>query len=291
MRKNVLAILVLFSVDVGICLLAQGASTASSNILSNENQTTRFKENELSASTPWTKEGLKKTGEILEKIRKQGDSGFLSVVHEPGMLPRSMAVEIAKIKVDSFNYDRGKEPKVLLVDGCCVVQFYDFQNIYYAKKRTISCSVVIDVWTGKAIGMQHARRGPSYHILDPKTPGETEEEKLANKIRMRDSGLELSIRMRHGQPLSSERQSGMILPDAAIRIARQYAISRNRTFDTSRKPQAVLIDDIYFIVFWRSPNLVSERGPTYDSRVGVDAFTGEVIAMEITRYSKNEPLR
>ncbi len=237
----------------------------------------------------WTKDGLKRTKELLLRLKKQKETDFDSGTLKEGMTSENNAIECARARIDFRNYDRSQDPTVLLFDECYVVLFSDFPNPYRAGKNTINTRVVVDAWTGEAIGLRHARGGPGIHLLDPKTPGDSEEETLSNKTKMRTAGNELNKRIKYGQPLNSEPQADMVPPEMAIGTARQYAVSRNRNFDLNQEPQAVLIDDVYFIVLWRHPDRVSERGVIYDSRVGIDAKTGKVLAMEITRYSKSNP--
>lgn len=229
--------------------------------------------------SPWTPEGLAKADEILKAFQQETASP------EPpkeGMVNKAAAIQKASNQIEHWIYDRSKVADVYLMNEHYVVQFYDFTNPFRVVSNKISASVVVDAWTGQPIGLEYARRGTGIHGLDPKSQTGTEEERAANFERVKSSGMELSMRVRNGRELSDDPSTLSLSPKAAADIAVNHALSRGRTFDNQREPMSILIEDVYIIVLWRQPDDLAEKGPTYDSRVFVDASTGTVIGMEIT---------
>lgn len=243
------------------------------------------------ASSPWTKGGSERAGRILEQLKELGDSDLPSDVPARGMIPKSKAIEHAGERVDFRNYDRAQAPVVLLIEECFVVRFFNFPNPFRAGENTINTSVVLDAWTGEVLSVRNARGGTKIRIMDRKSQGRTEKEKTANFEKIKAAWLKRSMQIRSGQSsLSGEPKDKMLSVEAIASIARQHAKFRDRNFDPNQKPMVTLVDNIYIVVFWRHPDLIAERGSTYDSRVFIDAYSGRVIGMEITPYLKTNPV-
>lgn len=242
------------------------------------------------ASNPWTKEGMERASGILDQLKELEGSGLPLDIREAGMIPVNKAIEPARERVSFRNYDRNQTPAVLLIDGCYVVRFFNFPDPFRAGENAVNSSVVIDAWTGEVLGTRVSTDRTYIHGLDPKSQeGISEEEKAENFERIKIAGHKLNIRVQNGQPLLAEPKDEMLSVEIVANIAKQHAKFRDRDFDPNREAMVTLIDDVYIVVLWRHPDLIAERGPTYDARVFVGAFTGKIIGMEITQYPKNNP--
>ncbi|MEE9368111.1 MAG: hypothetical protein V3V05_04510 [Pontiella sp.] len=157
-------------------------------------------------------------------------------------------------------------------------------TIPFVPEIQANCRIAIDAQTGEFISTEGLNRG----VVGIRTSRETgagmvdETPQAEEYLASLSNGLkELHRRVLHSQPLQSEPQPGMLAPEEAVRIAMEQVADRN--YDRNKEPLAILVDDVYIVIFWyTNADQLPDGSPSYDSRVGINAKTGEYIAMEIT---------
>lgn len=206
-----------------------------------------------------------------------------SVEQNPNMIAME---EVLKTAFKQANWrdtcDTNTPPSIERLDGDYLVTYWMHENPFRNSPRKYDSKIRIDAQSGEVLDTHLAQGGSQVRILDPKSQGKTDKERAFNLERIKRAGMELSMRVRHGKELSDAPTTLSLTPKSATEIAVNHALSRGRTYDNQREPMSILIDDVYIIVLWREPDNLAENGPTYDSRVFVDASTGTVIGMEIT---------
>jgi hypothetical protein len=141
--------------------------------------------------------------------------------------------------------------------------------------------LLYNAWTGEYIGAKTPTDSVIPIGFSNKTGGDgTEESAKANKSRLSEAIREMHNNIRHGKVTESEPQNGMIDSGTAVKSAENQINDRN--YDPNKEAWPILINDIYIVTFWKKDEDINPKGGrTYDCRVGVDATTGEFIAMDV----------
>ena len=229
-----------------------------------------------------------------KKLLKEREAEGLPVsdILETGMIAPEKSLQIASQHVrKTSNIDR--PPDVVLIDGFFIISYRNHENPFRAGDPDYDCRIAIDARTGEFISVEGLNRGVVGISTSRKTgAGMVDETLLAEvyKEKLLDGLKELHRRVLHGQPLESEPQPGMVDPQEAVRVAAKQVVDRN--YDQSKEPWPILVDDVYIVTFWKNEtDKLPDGWPTYDSRVGVDAVTGEFLAMEVTRGNRRSPAK
>lgn len=271
MRKSVTNLLICIILIICSLLLISNLTDSSHQQL---NEEPRQKE------VPSPKTGNSTELSVSQKV---GIPTNLIAEQNPDMIAMDEALKIA-FKQASWREtcDTNTTPSIEVVDGDYLVTYWMHEDPFRNRLIKYDSKIRIDAQSGEVLDTHLARGGSRIRILDPKSQGKTAEERAINLERIKPAGMELSKRVRNGKELSDDLSSVSLSPKAAAEIAINHALSRGRTYDIQREPMSILIDDVYIIVLWRQPDDLAEKGPTYDSRVFVDASTGAVMGMEIT---------
>jgi len=218
----------------------------------------------------------------IEEQEKLGQA--IGDLPQEGMVSPEILVKRAFMKVRSTS-DPERFPHIVLVDNFYVVSLWKHPNPFRAGGAGFDLRMGFDAWTGEYISGLSGGGGIISLTIDKKTgaglTGEVPEAKEYKK-RVFDCLKELGMRVFYGRPWNSEIKPNMIAPEESIRIARKQVADRD--FDPNKEPLAILVDDLYIVTFWKKGvEKLPDGWKSYDSRVGIDAYTGEFIAMEITR--------
>lgn len=198
------------------------------------------------------------------------------------LLPVEEVIEIAMSHArDTCNTNA--TPFVELTNGIYKITLWSYPDPFRAGPMKSDAVVWIDAVAGNRKDMAVAMGGTGILQADRySNPGKTDEQRKKN---MRMVGMALNTlkhRAIRGQTLSDTPEKDMVPPQIVRETARKHVRMRQRSYDASREPPVFLVDDIYIVVFWKKPESIGEKGPTYDCRVGIDAYNGQVINMEIT---------
>lgn len=224
----------------------------------------------------------------IPETKTNADSNSVMNINEQTaqFIDEKEAVEIAKKRVSSrSSCDINTPPEVTLINGYYEIKFWSQTNPFWNSPRSPDNIVRVNAVSGEAEGMRVGFGGVQIFSSDPKSnPGATPEEKETFKLRMQKTLLELTKRVREGSRLYDDASSDMVSANDAVQNAVKHISSCGRIFSARRHPSPILVENTYVVVFWRDQEFISDNSPTYDSRIGIDAHTGEVIGMEITRY-------
>ena len=202
------------------------------------------------------------------------------------MLSIEQVLKIAHEKASWRNTcDTNIPPRIELIDGQFVVTYWMYDTPFRRGSRKYDSKIKIDARSGEVIETLLAQGGVQNHILDRNSlGGNSDKEKSFNLKRLKTAWLERNMQIRNGHwKLPVVPQRGMLSAETVSNIAMQYARSRNRDFNPNRESMVTLIGDVYIVVLWRCPSQVKDDDLTYDSRIFVDAFTGEIIGMEVAQ--------
>ncbi|WP_372847119.1 hypothetical protein [Pontiella sp.] len=203
-----------------------------------------------------------------------------------GTISSNQALEMVRSRINQvekkYEVLGQRESRVIFTNNLYVIALYSYPNLFKSGSMSVSYFGFVDAFSGDFLGIRDVGGGTNIRTLDPKSQGVTEEEKAAHLERIKVSGMELGERVRYGRVLSDSENESMIPPAEAIRFAELHAEHRGRQFDKGRAPMPILIGDVYIVVLWRNPEQVKEGENTYDSRVFLDAETGNIIGMEVT---------
>jgi hypothetical protein len=221
----------------------------------------------------WTK------GKILEDAPQKGMANAVDVLKSA----------IARLGMSSSLNVMAS--RIFLVGDSYIVCVPRYQNPFYFYPDNLwdfGLWLGYEAWSGKFIATQHpADGGQMAYMLGSKTGGDGNESSIASYQNRFLASLEkLHNRICYGQVSESERNEGMIESVEAIKIASTQI--EDRTYDQSKKPLPLLVDDVYVVVFWKRSEEINSTGDfLYTARVGIDAYTGEFIAMEIPRKRRH----
>lgn len=220
---------------------------------------------------------------LLETIDIQEASR--NVQPKEGMIDSSAAQKIA-LQYARSTSNTNKAPHVILMDDFYIVLLEKIPNPFrVSKKLNIDLKVGIDAWTGEYISGLRSGGGVVLINVNRKTgAGKVGESANADAYYERTFKAlrKLMHNVYYGRPWSSEPTPEMISPEEAIQIAASQVAKRK--YDKSKEPLPVLVDDLYIVTFWK-PNIeeLPDGASTFDTRVGIDANSGEYIAMEIAK--------
>lgn len=220
--------------------------------------------------------------ELLEERKSLGLS--ISDAPDTGMIESEKAIQIA-VQHSQETSNTNQAPEVALVDGFYIISYKNHDNPFRVGDPGDDCRIAIDAQTGEFISTEDLNRGvvgigtsrkTGAGMVDESSQAEEYSAKLFNGLK------ELHRRVLHGQPLKSDPQPRMIALAEAIKVAMEQVSDRD--YDQNKEPLAILVDDVYIVTFWENDaDKLPDGWKSYDSRVGIDANTGEFIAMEITR--------
>lgn len=236
----------------------------------------------FSSNSNSTRKDYRRSLAYLSEQEAQG----LHVGDKPkeGMIKLEEVVEVASQHTRNTS-NTNKPPSVILVGDFYVVTYEKYKDPFLAGKPHFDCRIGIDAWTGEYISLLRSGGGIIKFQLSKKTGagvlGENPQTEIYQK-KLFNSLKTLTLRCKNSHPLESVPQLGMIPPDEAVKLAVEQV--QNRNYDQQKAPWAILVDDVYIVIFWKSRGAdIPDGMPIYDSRVGLNAHTGEYIGMEITK--------
>ncbi len=173
------------------------------------------------------------------------------------------------------------KPDVFWVDDIYIVRFFLHPNPFLAGKIP-SLDAGIYARTGECF-IGHRGGGGVIRINIRKETGAANAEDAAKyKERFLQGAKTLGQNIFYGREWESEAQPKMISKEDALAVAKR--VIEERDYDRAAEPLVLLVDDLYIVAFWKPDReKLADFDTTYDSRVGIDAYTGEFIAMETTR--------
>lgn len=220
---------------------------------------------------------------IIDERRAQGipvsDSKQKGMIDEAAVLSRAT-------EFTSKTSDTSRPPDIALVGDYYIVSYYKNANPFRADDGAYDCRIAIDAWSGEVVSIEGLTRGVYRFPMSNKTgAGDVNEssDALVQRKRVYDALQALTLRVMHGKQLNSDLEDAMVSPHVAVQSASQEV--KTRSYDNSKEPLVILVEDIYIVTFWKNSKLINSKDGyvLYDSRVGIDAFTGEFIGMEISR--------
>ena len=227
------------------------------------------------------------TKEVAESLKKDKPKSLATNAKpKPGMISVETVLEMAVQHASQrSSFSTNQVPDIALVEDRYVVTFWQRKNPYRPSVRYFDSKVRIDAWTGEFIRLEFNQSGVKGFGFSPKIGDGTlttaEERGLFQKMTKKIEVLDAKAIQEGVLPEGENPSPEMVNAQDVIRAAEIEVADRN--YDRKQSPQAVLIDDVYIVIFWKHPDAVPVRGRIYDSRVAIDAKTGEYIAMEITR--------
>lgn len=220
----------------------------------------------------------------LDFITAQKEAGLpVGDSIKTGMVEKEKAISVAWENVKYRDTcDPNEPPEVLLVNDLYIITFWNFDSPFHSyPTRGIDTQTGVDAWTGELISIRLSGDSVCAIGYGRRTGGDGSEEKRhAYQERLGNSLLELHERINRGRLLESEQQMGMIDPQEAVKSAAKQV--EDRLYDRNKEPWPLLVDDVYIVTFWKpEADIPTEGGRLYDCRIGVDAYTGEFIAMDV----------
>lgn len=191
-----------------------------------------------------------------------------------GMISPQLALKSA-MQYITVPYQTNPPPSVSLIKDVYIIEFWKLHNPFRAR-RQLDFLAGVDAWNGDFLDIYKQHGSMQFYWLDKET------RKSEEKIRqMKSIVMELDNRANESQLAQPELQQGMVSPEQAISVAQPHVEARN--YDRERKPDVYLVDGVYMVVFWRHHGSTARHHKKlYDTRVAIDAITGEYIGTEIT---------
>lgn len=256
------------------------------------------------AAPPEERSSLRERRTIdVEALRTKCRKGYYSdkledmweqdLVVQSELLPGMILVGIAERNavesgwLSGREYDEKRAPGVVLIEDVYVVVFWKKTNPYRKQSKAWALQVEVSAWNGEVVSGAVPGGGSQKIILrsDDGTwnePWTDEQELRARKWGDLLGRLDDAATERGEIPENvGDAPDGVVSRAAAIAEAEKWAAKR--AYDRAAPPIVSLIEGVYVVAFWKNnPEGVGPGSPLYDSRVLIDAETGNYLKMEIT---------
>ena len=210
---------------------------------------------------------------LLALELNQTNNSSTGSVDLAGMLSRAEAKALA-FSSCGLEQNANRRSTVSLIGDVYIVEIDRPENIFRNTQQR-HYIVGLDALTGSVLSKGMNEKGMQFYWTDKDTRESPEKSQ-----RVQRAILELDERASTGEELNSTLVEGMISPEIALSVAEKQVTFREGVLP----PLAVLVDDVYMVVFWRPDGKFARyHKKKYYERVVVDAYTGEYVGMETTK--------
>lgn len=206
---------------------------------------------------------------------------------EEGMVDRELLIQRSFLKSRTTS-NTNRAPYIVLIDDVYIVSLWRHSNPFRIGEPGFDLRIGFDAWTGELILSLSGGGGVGILNVNKETgAGRVGETPKAKRYQQRvfDRLEKLELDIFYGRSWGLEPKANMIKPEQAVSMAKKQVVKRK--YDREKEPFTVLVDDLYIVTFWDiDADKLTERSKAYDSRVGIDAYSGEYVAMETTREDR-----